>query len=107
MATKRLDWSMIRGDTFAFNIEIENLEVDLSSLTFTCRTYKDREILFQKTLGEGCAKIDDGKYQIRVAPEDTEDAQDGTYCIDLQAEWGTDRYTLLSGTLKILQDETY
>lgn len=104
---KLLDWSMIRGDTFSFNITIENLEVDLISLNFTCRTYKDREIVFQKTLEDGCVKLEQGKYQIRVAPEDTENVQAGTYRIDLQAEWGADRYTLMSGTLKINQDETY
>lgn len=101
---KILDWSMVRGDTFSFNITIENLETDLTSLNFTCKTYKDGEIVFQKTLEDGCTKIEQGKYQIRVAPEDTENVQPGIYRIDLRIELGVDRYTLMRGTLNIISD---
>ena len=107
-----VDWSMIRGDTLSFNIEIEDLEVDLTSLTFTCRTYKGREIVFQKTLGDGCAKVETedstfAKYNVRVAPEDTAELSPGKYRIDLEIGWGTDVYTPIRGNLNILDDETY
>ena len=52
-------------------------------------------------------KISQGKYQVRVAPEDTEDISAGIYNFDLEIQWGTDRYTPVWGSLKIINDETY
>jgi len=105
-AVRGQDWSMIRGDTLAFSVEIEGLEEDLDTMTFTCRKVNSENILFQKTLGNGCNKIETGKYRVRVAPEDTNSAQFGTYKIDLQIELNSDRYTILQGTLKIIEDMT-
>lgn len=107
VAVKPQDWSMIRGDTMSFNVEIEDLPQDLSSMIFTCRNVKKDEIIFQKTLGDGCMKISQGKYQVRVAPEDTENISAGIYNFDLEIQWGTDRYTPVWGSLKIINDETY
>lgn len=104
---KSQDWSMIRGDTLSFNVELEWLEDDLDSLTFTCRTIGSEEIVFQKTLTDGCVKLETGKYYVRVAPADTENVSPGTYAMDLQIEFNSDRSTLFQGTLKIVKDETY
>lgn len=101
------DWSMIRGDTLAFNVEVPSIKTDLDTVTFTCRSVGTNTILFQKTLEDGIVKLDTGVYYVRVAPGDTENVSPGTYNMDLQIEMGVDRYTILQGTLKIVQDETY
>ena len=103
---KPLDWAMIRGDTMSFNVEIENLQIDLTSCNFTVKTYKDKEIVFQKTLEDGCNKIEMGKYNVRVAPADTAEISPGIYRMDLEVQWGDDVFTILWGTLKIIEDET-
>ena len=101
------DWSMTRGDTMSFNVELPWLEGDLDSLTFTCRSIGTDTILFQKTLTDGCVKIETGRYHVRVAPRDTENASPGLYNMDLQIELNADRHTILQGTLKIVEDQTY
>ena len=107
MKVKSQDWSMIRGDTLSFNVGLPWLETDLDSTTFTCRTIGSDTILFQKTLTDGCVKIETGKYHVRVAPADTKDVSVGLYNMDLEIEIGADCYTILQGTLKIVEDQTY
>ena len=104
--TKPQDWGMIRGDTMSFNVTIEGLETDLTSCNFTVKTYKDKQIAFQKTLEDGCNKIETGKYNVRVAPEDTAEISPGVYRMDLEIAWNDDVYTPLWGTLRITEDET-
>jgi hypothetical protein len=43
---------------------------------------------------------------VRVAPEDTEDIDPGTYAIDLQIGVNGDVATPILGTLKVLEDVT-
>lgn len=109
-AIKTQDWSMIRGDTLAFNVEIEKDEEEeelaISEMTFTCRSVNREDIMFQKTLGNGCARIDVNKYYIRVAPEDTSSISSGIYKMDLQIIVGSDVYTILQGTLNLIEDIT-
>lgn len=100
--------TMIKGDTLAFGMEIDGLEgQDLESAFFTCKTVRESdEHIFQKSLGDGITKVDDGKYIVRVAPSDTEDVTAGAYFYDLQIGVNCDVYTVLLGLLEILQDVT-
>lgn len=102
---------MVRGDTFRFNLEIEGLETDLTDAYFSCKKNKDdTEYLFQKSLGDGITKTEETEtsktYEIVVAPEDTEDAEDGNYFYDLQIQVGEDVFTPLLAILKIEKDVT-
>lgn len=102
---------MVRGDTFRFNLEIEGLEEDLTDAYFSCKKNKDdTEYLFQKSLGDGITKKDDTDtskiYEVVVAPEDTEEAEDGNYFYDLQIEVDGEVFTPLLAILKIEKDVT-
>lgn len=99
--------TMYRGDTLAFDLEIEGLTTDLKSACFSCKSsYSEQDYVFQKSLGDGIARIDAGKYHVRVAPDDTDGIDPGKYYYDLQLCAGNDTYTVLSGTLEIRADVT-
>ena len=114
----------VRGDTFAFRLTVTNVEPEnVTGIWFTCKakdTDPDADAIFQKSLGNGIEPIEEpageteaaegeaagASYQVRVAPEDTAGAKKGTYAYDLQLQTGPDVYTLMLGTLTLLQDVT-
>ena len=108
MATpQKTNLSMVRGDTLAFAIEIAGLDQDLDSAFFSCKLdARDNDYVFQKSLGEGISKVETGKYRVRVAPEDTENIEVGTYEYDLQIGANGDIFTVLKGKLKVVMDIT-
>ena len=100
--------NMIRGDTVAFGMEIDDLDQDLDFAYFTCKeNYTDEANLFQKSLGDGIEKIETGKYSIRIAPEDTKDAEAGMYFYDLTIGVNGDVFTVKKGVWTIEWDVTY
>ena len=102
--------TMVRGDTLSFGLEIEDQDGDpvvLDSAFFSCKSNKtDYEYVFQKSLGDGITVDADGNYIVRVAPSDTADADAGQYFYDFQIGINDDIYTILLGTLDLLQDIT-
>ena len=103
---------MVRGDTFRFSVEIEGLEEDLTSAYFSCKKNKDDTIyVFQKSLGNGISKTAETEtsktYEVVVAPEDTEEVEDGKYFYDLQIEVDGEVYTPLLAILTIEKDVTH
>ena len=100
--------TMIKGDTVAFGIEIDGLDgQDLDSAFLTCKEIPTSSAyIFQKSLGDGITDNGDGTYNVRVAPEDTENVTAGAYFYDLQIGINGDVYTLMLGLLTILQDVT-
>lgn len=108
--------SMVRGDTLAFGIELyeegngEELELfaqDLDSAYFTCKqNYTDALNAFQKSLGNGITKLDDGQYVVRIAPEDTANMEAGKYFYDFQISVNDDVFTILKGVLELEHDVT-
>lgn len=102
--------TMVRGDTLAFNCMVtdENqVPVQLDSAFFTCK--KDPAGLvtvFQKSLGNGIIQVDD-LITVRVAPEDTLEADAGLYYYDFVIGSNADVFTILRGVLSIEQDVTY
>ena len=103
---------MVRGDTLSFGIEISDEEGHLvtpDTIAFSCKkTPYDTEYLFQKTLDDGISESQtkENTYVVRVAPEDTEDAELGLYSYDLEIGLNGDIFTILIGTLKIISDIT-
>ena len=102
---------MVRGDTFRFNLEIEGLEEDLTNAYFSCKKNKDdTTYIFQKSLGDGITKTEETEtsktYEIVVAPEDTNNVEDGNYFYDLQIQVDDDIFTPLLAILKIEKDIT-
>lgn len=99
---------MIRGDTLAFGVEIEGLNKSVDTAFFTCRkNYEDENPVFQKSLLDGISEVETGKYRVRVAPEDTENLEEGLYYYDLEIGVNSDVFTILKGTLKIEHDVTF
>ena len=105
-ATQNL--SMVRGDTLSFDVRLSDLDgATISSLYFTVKKKASDEVfIFQKSMADGITKVDDTTYRVRVAPEDTSGVTAGKYAYDLQIGVGTDIYTLLMGSLTIVQDVT-
>lgn len=100
---------MVRGDTLSFGIEISDDTgqlITVDTISFACKkTPNDTEYLFQKTLNDGIT-VSSNKYVVRVAPEDTENADLGLYSYDLEVGVNGDIFTILIGTLKIINDIT-
>lgn len=104
---KNTNLEMIRGDTLAFAVEIEDLDQDLDSVFFSCKkSANDTVYVFQKSLEDGITKIETGRYRVRVAPQDTYNLKPQTYRYDLQLGLNGDIATVLKGTLKIVEDIT-
>lgn len=104
---------MVRGDTFAFGIEITGLNQDLDSAYFTCKeNYDDETPIFQKSLSDGIEKDEETStedtyyYKVRVAPEDTYNVEAKNYYYDLEIGANSDIYTILKGILRIENDVT-
>lgn len=98
--------SMVKGNTLAFGIEIEGVDT-LENAYFSCKKSKsDSNYIFQKSLGNGIYKKEDGKYIVRAVPEDTENVIPGTYYYDLQIQVNLDVYTVLIGQLEIVEEVT-
>lgn len=104
----------VKGDTFSSALVIENLEQDLDTAYFTCRDSlnDNSEVLFVKSLDNGITEVeydaenDIRKYAIRVAPEDTENLQSGTYYYDLELGVNSDIFTIMKGRFIIEQDSS-
>ncbi len=104
--TKKVNMKVNRGDSMSFIFEIEDLKKDLSSAYFTCKKNADDKLyLFQKTLENGISKVSEGKYLVRLSPDDTE-LEEGKYPYDLQITIGNEVYTLIKGYIEIEFDVT-
>lgn len=103
------DLTITRGDTFAFEVEFENLTEPLNSANFTCRNIRDEQAIFFKTIGDGIELVstEPTTYKVRVAPEDTIDVKPGRYCYDFEIGLDEDIWTLLKGHFYIESDVTY
>lgn len=97
---------MVRGDTLSFGFEVDGID-NLDTAFFTCkRNADDTEYLFQKRLGYGIYADQEGKYGVRIAPEDTQNIDPGLYYYDVEVGVNNDIFTILEGRLKIVQDIT-
>ena len=110
----RKELAMIKGDTMAFNFQLQGLSGSTpSQITFTCREKPESaSYYFQRTLLNGIeqqdydAETDTYTYSVRVRPEDTENLKAGWYYYDLQLDVNGDVLTLLKGRLIIDWDVT-
>lgn len=100
---------MVKGDTLAFFVKFTGLSSDMiTSMDFTCKENDadGTDYIFNRTLSDGITKVSDGVYYVRVPPEATAEVTAGKYYYDLQIGVGSDIYTLLKGTMKLVQDIT-
>lgn len=105
-ATKNFNISMVRGNTLSFAFEVEGID-SLDTAYFSCKINSDdQNYVFQKSINNGISLVEDGKYRVRVAPQDTENIEVGYYYYDLEIGANGDIFTILRGRLKIDQDIT-
>lgn len=105
------DLKVVRGDTFSNTIIVEGLGQNLEAIQFTCKSglNDNDEEIFTKELNDGITLIeyneeeDIRKYAIRVAPEDTEDVQSGTYYYDIRIKVNFDVFTIMKGKFILIQ----
>lgn len=98
--------TMVRGDTLAWDVYIDNLETSLSSAYLTAKAnLEDAEPAFQVSLGEGITEIEGGVH-VRVAPELTASLDPGSYFYDFQICIGSDIYTVMLGQIDIILGAT-
>ncbi len=101
--------TMVKGDTLAFNIQVfdenhNSLTVDSAFMTCKKRPTSD-DMVFQKYLSHGITQ-EDGLISVRVAPEDTRNADEGQYFYDVEIGLNDDIYTIMIGTLSLEQNVT-
>lgn len=105
----RKEITMVKGDTLAFNFQIQGLDgAEPANIFFTCREKPESEsFYFQRSLTEGISVIDYDSntdtttYSIRVRPDETADLTAGRYYYDLQITVDDDTLTLMKGRLNI------
>ena len=100
--------TMVRGDTLSFDLVLSDLDGStVTSIFFTAKKKAtDETPVFQKSLGDGISLLEGSTYRVRVAPEDTAGVAAGKYAYDLQIGVLSDIYTVLMGTLQVIQDVT-
>ena len=104
MNTVEKNLRMVRGDTLSFGLEFDGLEQDLDAAYFTVKKTFDGANIFQKSLGSGITKVNDGKYSVRVAPSDSSTISCGVYYYDCEITINTDVFTLLRGVIEFLPE---
>ena len=102
--------TMVKGDTLSFGIELQDQYgawVDVDSATFVAKkNYTDSIALFEKTLENGITRDAAGRYCVRVAPDDTADAEAGCYYYGLRVGKNNDVYTVMRGILELEPEVT-
>ena len=108
------DIDMIKGDTLAFNFELQGLEGDLpTNIVFSCAEhYDDIAPLFTAEVGDGITReeyenaTDTALYSVRIDPNKTSGLGLARYYYDLQLTYNDDVITLMRGRLTLLYDVT-
>ena len=95
-----------RGATFSFIVTFKNLNQDVFSMTFGLKEDYDKEMLVEKTLGDGITKIDTNKYKVDFSYTDIIDLEAGMYVYDLRYTIGTTPAIPLSGYV-IVNDSVF
>lgn len=105
----RKEITMIKGDTLAFNFQVQGLDgAEPVNIFFTCREKPESEnFYFQRSLVHGITRIDydaetdTATYSVRVRPDETASLTAGRYYYDLQMNVDDDILTLMKGRLNI------
>lgn len=104
-AVRTRNLEMVRGDTEPFAFEVDGMGgQEFDAVKFNCKKrYGDRgPCLFQLSLGDGITKVREGRYIVRIPPENTQKLAAGDYIYDLRITVNGDVFTIMRGKLKIL-----
>lgn len=107
------DIEMIRGDTLAFNFQLQGLGGETpDDITFSCAENYNDEPLFTADLEDGItleeynAVNDIATYSVRIAPVKTVSRELGRYYYDMELRYNNDVITLMRGRLTLLYEVT-
>lgn len=102
-----LNIKIVKGDSFSFTFEIEELEVDIDNAFFTVKDneYDDTAII-KKSLSNGISKVDTNKYLVMLTPRDTKYLETKSYYYDLEITIGDSVHTVIKGLFKLEKDIT-
>lgn len=99
------NFSIKKGDEFAFAITFKNLSQEPSEILFGLkRDYDQEEYDLLLSLGSGIEKLSSNQYSIRISPEQCEELSEENYTYDLRFKIDNTIKTPLSG--KIVISET-
>lgn len=110
MVTTNKNFKLVRGDSLIFGFLVQDTDGNpdaIDSATFSCKSdLGDTEYVFQKTMDNGISLVEAGKYNVRIAPEDTNTLPTQKYYYDLEVTIESDVYTILIGQIDLLPDIT-
>ena len=106
-----LEWTWFRGDTCEKMINISGWNKEIDQMYFTIKKEeKDKDIVLQKTLGNGITKVTDTEiesYLLVIDATDTDDlTPDYGYVFDIEIVSGTAKRTIVKGTITLTTDIT-
>lgn len=102
-----LNIKIVKGDSFSFTFEIEELEVDIDNAFFTVKNNEyDDTALIKKSLSNGISKVDTNKYLVMLTPRDTKYLDTKSYYYDLEITIGDSVHTVIKGLFKLEKDIT-
>lgn len=106
------DIDMVRGDTLAFNFELQGLEGATPAIIFSCAESPNETALFTSEIGDGIELLeydavkDISTYSLRVDPNKTKSLDVARYYYDLEMRLDGDVITLMRGRLSLLYEVT-
>ena len=95
-----------RGGVASFIITFTNLNQDVTTIRFGLKEDYDKEMLIDKTLGDGITQIDTNKYKVDFSYTDIIDLEAGMYVYDLRYTIGSTPAIPLSGYV-IVNDSVF
>ena len=102
-------FSMVRGDTQSFELEIKENDtaITVDSIYFTVKNdAHTNEVLFQKKLNDGIT-LSNNIYNITIDPSDTDDLDYGRYAYDIEIIKNSVKNTIVVGVLEISEEITF
>lgn len=90
-----------RGDQFSFTVTFTNLQEDLTTFVMGVKRDYPKEMLLEKSLGNGITKLQTGKYRVDFTPAETSNLKPDFYVFDLRMTLGSTVFTPLYGYINI------
>lgn len=110
-----MDFEFTRGDTKVFKFKLVDnagTELELAPSDKLYMTVKkspnSKQVIFQKTIGNGIELGEDGYYHVRIESDDTAELTYGTYGYDIEIKTDTGIVkTLIIGSITLTEEYTF
>lgn len=104
------DIEIVKGDTLAFNFQVQGLDGSEATFTLTVKEHPDDDILFTADLGDGITLDsydelrDVATYNLRITPAKTKTLDIARYYYDLEMNVNGDVFTLMRGRFTLVYE---